>query len=166
ATLNDFAENPRWLGGTSALTLVLHTWKQDLGRHVHVHALVAGGALTEEGTWVRPRRGFLFPVAALSRVFRGKFMDALARDRDHGAFKEDEILTASFWRSLIAKLYRHDWVVYAKEPLGGPAQVLEYLGRYTHRVALSNERILGSDSGNVRLRVRDATRPKGRRVIT
>ncbi|MBI3902456.1 MAG: IS91 family transposase [Nitrosomonadales bacterium] len=165
ATLRAFAENPHWLGGTPAFTLVLHTWKQDLGRHVHVHALVAGGALTKSGEWVRPRRGFLFPVHALSTVFRGKFMDALASTRQRGAFANDETLTTSGWRDLTTQCYRHDWVVYAKQPLGGPAQVLEYLGRYTHRVAISNERILGFDNNHVRLRVRDATRPKGRRVI-
>ena len=78
ATLTEFAANPRHLGGESAFTLVLHTWKQDLGRHVHVHALVAGGALTTAGDWVTPKRGFLFPVKALSKVFRGKFVAALA----------------------------------------------------------------------------------------
>ena len=165
ATLSAFAANPRWLGGQAAFTVVLHTWKQDLARHVHVHALVAGGALTAQGTWVRPKRGFLFPVQALSRVFRGKFLDALARARAHGALARDEALTPSVWRDLTAQLYRHDWVVYAKEPLGGPAQVLEYLGRYTHRVAISNERLLGMGEASVRLRIRDATRPKGRRVI-
>ena len=77
ATLVEFAANPRWLGGKLAFSLVLHTWKQDLGRHVHVHALVAGGALTAEGEWKSPTRGFLFPVRALSRVFRGKFMACL-----------------------------------------------------------------------------------------
>lgn len=87
-TLSEFAANPRWLGGTPAFTLVLHTWKQDLARHVHVHALVAGGALTEHGAWVSPKRGFLFPVAALSKVFRGKFMARLALERERGALHQ------------------------------------------------------------------------------
>ena len=81
ATLNEFAGNPRHLGGVPAFSLVLHTWKQDLGRHVHLHALVAGGALTDKGTWVMPRKGFLFPVKALSKVFRGKFVAGLERLR-------------------------------------------------------------------------------------
>ena len=81
ATLNEFAANPRHLGGVPAFSLVLHTWKQDLGRHVHLHALVAGGALTDKGTWVMPRKGFLFPVKALSKVFRGKFVAGLERLR-------------------------------------------------------------------------------------
>ena len=162
-TLDEFAANTRWLGGTPSFTLVLHTWKQDLGRHIHVHALVAGGALTAGGEWVEPKRGFLFPVRALSRVFRGKFLDALNSARSqlhHGSAKSD-----TAWRNLFAALRRHDWVVYAKQPLGGPAQVLEYLGRYTHRVAISNERILGVDGGIVRFRVRDSAGGNRKRVV-
>jgi hypothetical protein len=161
ATLTEFAANPRWLGGTPSFTLVLHTWKQDLGRHVHVHALVAGGALNAEGRWLHPRRGFLFPVKALSRVFRGKFLAALQADGARGRLRQEDGLADSAWRSLMGRLRAHDWVVYAKQPLGGPAQVLDYLARYTHRVAISNERILGMDNGEVNFRVRaDPSRKK------
>ena len=153
ATLTAFAANPRWLGGTPAFTLVPHTWKQDLGRHVHVHALVAGGALTAAGNWVSTRRGFLFPVKALFRVFRGKFIAALHVLRENDGLGEAR-LDAPSWRTLLAQLPAHDWVVYAKQPLGGPAQVLEYLGRYTHRVAISNERIVRIDDNGVAFRVR------------
>lgn len=153
ATLTDFAANPRWLGGKSAFSLVLHTWKQDLGRHVHVHALVAGGALTASGEWVSAKRGFLFPVKALSRVFRGKFVAALNAGRETGPLAV-ATADAGVWHALLARLFAHEWVVYAKQPLGGPAQVLEYLGRYTHRVAISNERIVGVDDREVRFRVR------------
>ncbi len=160
-TLTEFAASARHLGGEAAFTLVLHTWKQDLGRHVHVHALVAGGALTATGEWVRPKRGFLFPVRALSKVFRGKFVAALTVEQIAG--KLPSVAAASEWRRLKAALYAHEWVVYAKQPLGGPAQVLEYLGRYTHRVAISNERIVGMDHGEVAFRVRaDATSGKKR----
>jgi len=154
ATLREFAADPRHLGGASAFTLVLHTWKQDLGRHVHVHALIAGGALTADGDWVAPRRGFLFPVKALSRVFRGKFVAALEDQRAHGRLRDDAALTATLWAQLRQALYAHDWVVYAKQPLGGPAQVLAYLGRYTHRVAISNERIQSISQTEVAFRVR------------
>jgi hypothetical protein len=154
STLCEFAANPRWLGGEPAFTLVLHTWKQDLGRHVHVHALVAGGALTTAGDWNDSKRGFLFPEQALSTVFRGKFVAALEQERTNARLREDAALTNTAWRQLKHQLYIHDWVVYAKQPLGGPAQVLEYLGRYTHRVAISNERILGIDDDAVALRVR------------
>ena len=154
STLSEFAANARWLGGEPAFTLVLHTWKQDLGRHVHVHALVAGGALTAAGDWIDSKRGFLFPEQALSTVFRGKFVAALEQQRTNARLREDAALTNTAWRQLKHQLYIHDWVVYAKQPLGGPAQVLEYLGRYTHRVAISNERILGIDDDAVALRVR------------
>jgi hypothetical protein len=154
STLSEFAANPRWLGGEPAFTLVLHTWKQDLGRHVHVHALVAGGALTAAGDWIDSKRGFLFPEQALSTVFRGKFVAALEQERTNARLREDAALTNTAWRQLKHQLYIHDWVVYAKQPLGGPAQVLEYLGRYTHRVAISNERILGIDDDAVAFRVR------------
>ena len=163
-TLNSFAANPRWLGGTPSFTLVLHTWKQDLGRHIHVHALVAGGALAD-GQWVSAKRGFLFPVKALSSVYRGKFMDALDAARLAGSLRHDAAQSDAAWRNLFAALRRHDWVVYAKQPLGGPAQVLEYLGRYTHRVAISNERILGMDGRGVRFRVRDSANGNRKKVV-
>lgn len=151
-TLIEFASSPRHLGGKAAFTLVLHTWQQDLGRHVHVHALVAGGALAGDGRWIAPRKGFLFPVKALSRVFRGKFVAALLARRAAGQLPclADE----GPWRQLRAALFAHDWVVYAKAPLGAPAQVLEYLGRYTHRVAISNERIVALDRDGVAFRLR------------
>jgi Putative transposase/Transposase zinc-binding domain len=170
-TLTEFAANPRWLGGTAAFSLVLHTWKQDLERHVHIHALVPGGALKANGQWVAAKRGFLFPNTALSEVFRGKFVAALKRARQDGklrgeALRGEALLADAPWGALLARLYEHDWVVYAKHSLGGPAQVLEYLGRYTHRVAISNERILGMDADTVRLRVRDSTHGNRRRTLS
>ena len=165
ATLTEFAANPRWLGGMPAFSLVLHTWKQDLGRHVHVHALVAGGALTATGEWVAAKRGFLFPVKALSRVFRGKFVAALKTEREHGKLAAATALDAGAWRALLDRLHAHEWVVYAKQPLGGPAQVLEYLGRYTHRVAISNERIVGVDDHEVRFRVRASDQGNVKRTL-
>jgi hypothetical protein len=164
ATLTEFAANPRWLGGMLAFSLVLHTWKQDLGRHVHVHALVAGGALTATGDWIAAKRGFLFPVKALSRVFRGKFVAALTAVRGVGPLAAATADTDT-WRALLARLHAHEWVVYAKQPLGGPAQVLEYLGRYTHRVAISNERIVGVDDREVRFRVRASDQGNVKRTL-
>lgn len=172
-TLNAFAANPLWLGGVPSFTLVLHTWKQDLGRHIHVHALVAGGALAADGKWVSAKRGFLFPVKALSSVYRGKFMDALDGARKAGRLRHDAAKPVlsnaegdiTTWRTLCAVLRSHDWVVYAKQPLGGPAQVLEYLGRYTHRVAISNERILGMEGSSVRFRVRDSVHGNRKKVM-
>jgi hypothetical protein len=139
-----------------AFTLVLHTWTQDLRRHVHVHALMACGGLDAEGRWCRPKRSptFLFPVHALSRVFRGKFLDALRRASQAGALPLDSADTDAARQARLKELTRHDWVVYAKTPLAGPEVVLDYLSRYTHRVAVSNERIVGIDAKGVRLRVR------------
>ena len=170
ATLAEFAANPRWLGGTGAFTLVLHTWTQDLRRHLHVHALMACGALRldgdGDGRWTRPKRSpnFLFPVHALSRVFRGKFLQALAQASDGDALARDPADTASAREQRAQALRRHDWVVYAKTPLAGPAAVLDYLARYTHRTAIGNERLVAIAGDKVLLRVRaDAT--GGKRTI-
>ena len=162
-TLIEFGANPRWLGGTLAFSLVLHTWSQNLLRHLHVHALVAGGALASDGQWIHGKRGFLFPVKALSRVFRGKFIDALKQARMNQRLGQDSV-SDDDWRKLLVALRRHDWVVYAKQPLGGPAQVLDYLARYTHRVAISNERLINMHEGRVAFRVRDNANAGKKRV--
>jgi len=160
ATLNEFAANPRWLGGCGAFTLVLHTWTQDLRRHLHVHALMACGGLCgqleDDVRWVTPRRGagFLFPVQALSRVFRGKFLAALQQAAAAGTLPRDPDAGAQALRERERALREHDWVVYAKTPLAGPAAVLDYLSRYTHRTAIGNERLLAIEGDQVRLRVR------------
>lgn len=148
--------NPRWLGAMGAFTLVLHTWTQDLRRHIHVHALMACGGLDADGRWCTPKRSptFLFPVHALSSVFRGRFLDALRRASQAGELPRDSADTDLLRQARLKELTRNDWVVYAKTPLAGPEVVLDYLSRYTHRVAVSNERIVGIDAKGVRLRVR------------
>ena len=145
-TLLEFAANPKWMGTTNAtpaFSLVLHTWTQDLRLHLHLHAVMACGVLGQDGQWSLPTRkpDFLFPVPALSKVFRGKFLAALSRAHHQGDIERDPQGDDKAWRERQRQLYKHDWVVYAKTPLGGPAQVLEYLSRYTHRTAISNERI-------------------------
>ncbi len=170
ATLTEFAANPRWLGGIGAFTLVLHTWTQDLCRHLHVHALMACGALQRDASgtasWVAPKRAphFLFPVHALSKVFRAKFLQALHEAIDAGTLPRDPADTALARRRRTQALRRHDWVVYAKTPLAGPAAVLDYLARYTHRTAIGNERLVGIEGGKVLLRVR-ADDTGGKRII-
>jgi len=166
ATLNEFAANPRWLGAEPAFTVVLHTWTQDLRRHVHLHVLIACGGLDEEGNWVEPKRNprFLFPVHALSRVFRAKFLDALDAARKAGKLPRDPAAAPKDFAERRQQLLKHDWVVYSKTPLGGPAEVLEYLSRYTHRTAVSNARIVAIRDGDVLLRVR-ADDHGGKRVI-
>ena len=145
-TLSEFAASDKWMreaNGSAAFSLVLHTWTQDLQRHLHLHAVMACGALGKDGHWLAPRRkpDFLFPVHALSTVFRGKFMAALATAHHNGTLEHDPQGQDPDWRARQRQLYKHSWVVYAKTPMGGPAQVLEYLSRYTHRTAIGNERI-------------------------
>lgn len=168
-SLIEFGENPRWLGGEIAATLVLHTWGQTLSQHLHVHALVAGGALSGSGTWVRSRRGFLFPVKALSIVFRAKFLEALADALARGPLVLSAGTAAlgapSTQHTFLADLRKKAWVVYAKRPFAGPEQVLEYLGRYTHRIAISNERLVSLDAGSVRFRYKDYAHGARRKVI-
>lgn len=172
-TLGEFAANDRWLGGTGAFTLVLHTWTQDLRRHLHVHALMACGALQADAPnarWLAPRRSprFLFPVTALSRVFRGKFLAALEQAAQARALPRDPAAGEHERRERLRALRAHEWVVYAKTPLAGPAAVLDYLSRYTHRTAIGNERLQAIEGAQVRLRVRakGATgKPQGKRSI-
>lgn len=165
ATLNAFGANPKWLGGELAFSLVLHSWSQNLMRHLHVHALVASGALTGQGKWINSKRGFLFPVKALSKVFREKFIAGLKQAREEGRLLDAGMHDDRMLRKLLKDLRRHDWVVYAKQPLGGPAQVLEYLSRYTHRVAISNDRIVGMSDGQVAFRVRDHAHAGKKRIV-
>ena len=158
-TLQTFGRDPKWLRGEIGITMVLHTWGQNLSQHLHVHCVVSGGTLAPEGRWIPAKRGFLFPVRALSIVFRGKYLEALKETFE--AVKLDfagetaSLAEPSAFRAFLAKLRAKDWVVYAKPPFGGPEQVLAYLGRYTHRIAIGNERLLDSQNGSVRFRYRD-----------
>jgi len=168
-TLLEFGRNPRWAGGEIAATLVLHTWGQTLTQHLHLHALVAGGALGPDGQWLSSRRGFLFPVKALSKVFRGKFLAALSRafaqDRLHFDGSTVALATSSAQRAFLTALRAKRWVVYAKHTLCGPDQVLDYLGRYVQRVAISNERLLSLDEGVVRFAWRDRAHHNRRKTM-
>ena len=160
ATLTTFARDPRQLGGDLGGTAILHTWGQNLSQHLHLHCVVTGGALTQDGArWIGAPPGFLFPVRALAQVFRDKYLDALQR-----AFAAGQLVFAGSIATLaesgafaawLQELRQHAWVVYAKRPLAGPTQVLEYLGRYTHRVAISNDRLLSHTDGLVRFRWKD-----------
>jgi len=168
-TLVEFGRNPRWLGGQIAATLVLHTWGQTLTQHLHVHGLVAAGALSQAGAWIRSKRGFLFPVKALSMVFRGKFLAALgaalARGRLTLSGSTALLGEPRAQRTFLAELRKNAWVVYAKRPLAGPEQVLQYLGRYTHRSAISNERLVSCEARTVRFRYRDYAHGARRKTL-
>jgi hypothetical protein len=135
-----------------------------------VHALVAGGALNAEGGWIAPRGGFLFPVQALSKVFRGKFLGALSQWFEQGRLKlagsTAALAQPNARRALMGSLRAKPWVVYAKQTLAGPEHVLDYLGRYTHKAAISNERLLAMDEqGNVRFSYRDRARGNQRKTM-
>ena len=159
-TLLEFGRNPRWLGGELGITMVLHTWGQNLGQHIHVHCVVTDGALSPDGErWLTPpRRGFLFPTAALSKVFRGKYLDALAAAHRCGELRMpgdgDPDDTRAF-DCLKASLQSNEWVVYTKAPFAGAANVLAYLGRYSHKSAIANHRLVDFNGEQVRFRWRD-----------
>ena len=154
-TLLEFGHNPRWLGGELGITMVLHTWGQNLGQHIHVHCIVTDGGLSpDRDRWLTPvRKGFLFPTRALSKVFRGKYLDflATARGKDElGSLHDDHA-----FKRLTAALRSRDWVVYTKAPFRDTGQVLGYLGRYTHKTAITNHRLVDFDGEHVRFRWRD-----------
>ena len=159
-TLLTFGRDPQQLGGTVGITAILHTWGQALTQHLHLHCLVTGGALAADGAqWIRGRSSFLFPVRALATVFRAKYLAGLQRAWDDGqltfAGGTAALADRRGFAGFLGGLRAVDWVVYAKRPFAGPAQVLEYLGRYTHRVALSNHRLVDHRDGRVRFRWRD-----------
>jgi ribosomal protein S18 len=161
ATLLAFARDPQHLGGEPAITMVLHTWGQNLTEHAHVHCVVSGGGWNADtDTWhSTKRRGFLFPVKALSKMFRGKYLAALDRLQRKGALRfvgqSAHLIEAGNWLQLLAELRRTPWIVYAKPPFAGPECVLKYLSRYTHRVAISNRRLLFVGAGVVRFTWKD-----------
>lgn len=142
-TVKDFAADPKYLGAKTGMTAVLHTWGQNLSLHPHVHCIVPGGGLTKDGKWKTTRSDgkYLFPKNAMRIVFRGKFMAALKE-----LAKSNTIVLPD---DLKEKLYRKKWVVFAKRPFAKPENVIEYLGRYTHKSAISNYRIEKVENGEV-----------------
>src|SRR5437879_8246953 len=146
-TLLEIAADPQHLGAKIGVISVLHTWGQNLLLHPHIHcAIPAGGISSDHRRWIRPRYPFFLPVKILSRVFRGKFLAGLKRLYRRNMLSCIGLAAAlpdpQHVAQLIRRLHRHDWVVYANPAFGGPLQVLRYLGRYTHRVAISNHRLL------------------------
>ncbi len=157
-TLLEFGETR--LRGTLGIIAVLHTWDQTLKDHFHLHCLIPAGALCfDQSRWVACRKNFLFPVKALSLVFRGKFLDSVERAFDQGKLKltgqRVSLANDKPCKEKLRALRKKKWVVYAKKPFGSPEKVLDYLGRYTHRVAISNNRILKVQNGQVTFSFRD-----------
>jgi hypothetical protein len=157
-TLLAFGHDPKWAGGKTGFFMVLHTWGQQLPVHPHIHCVIPGGAYDEAtGEWIHhkyERNNFLYPVKALSRVFRGKFISGLEDAFCRGELNFPEELASlepfPMFKDWLRELLFHDWVVYAKRPFSSAENVVRYVGMYTHRVAISNNRLISCDNGVVR----------------
>ncbi len=146
SVLNTFGHGHKWLGAQTGMIAILHTWGQTLSLHPHLHCIVPGGGLTKQGKWrtAKTNGKYLFPVKAMSKVFRGKFI-ALLKER----------LPKEMHTELVNELYKNNWVVFAKRPFKEPESVIEYLGRYTHKIAISNHRIKNIEDGKVSFSYKD-----------
>jgi Putative transposase/Transposase zinc-binding domain len=171
ATLIEVARNPDRLGADIGFFSVLHTWNQKLQHHPHIHCVVpAGGLAPDRSRWISSQPGFFLPVAVLKKVFRAKFTEALrkafqdGRLRFHGSLKP--LGRPKAFASLIRQTYRKKWVVYSKRPFGGAEHVLRYLGCYTHRIAISNHRLVTLTDGKVTFRWRDSAHKDKKRRMT
>jgi hypothetical protein len=159
-TLLQIAADAKHLGAKIGFLAILHTWGQTLIHHPHLHCVVPGGGLSRDGErWISARHSYFLPVKVLSRVFRGKFLDYLAKAHQDGKLSFTNTLTPltdpTAFHGVLAEVRRKPWVVYAKAPMAGPEQVLKYLARYTHRVAIANSRLLSLEGGTVRFRYKD-----------
>ena len=159
-TLQQFGRDERWLGAEIGVTMVLHTWGQNLSLHPHVHCIVPNGGLKKDGTWQFPKRGndkFLFPVLAMQSVYKAVFMKDLNALIHANALNlpPDFSVEKPVYKEWKNALYAKNWVIYAKRPFGGPKQVIDYLGRYTHKVAISNQRIKAADTEGVTFEYKD-----------
>jgi hypothetical protein len=158
-TLLELGRDPKRLGAELGITSVLHTWTRELLFHPHVHCIVTGGGLSLDGQrWIATRPDFLFPVRVMGALFRGKFLARLVRAYDAGELRlggnAAPLADRRRFARLKDRLHRMRWIVYAKPPFGGPEQVFRYLGRYTHRVGLSNQRLVSFDARGVTFRTR------------
>src|SRR5215467_8670110 len=170
-TLLEVARNPVHLGAEIGFFSVLHTWNQKLQVHPHVHCVVPSGGLSLAHTrWVPSHPRFFLPIAVLRRVFRGKFVDGLRSAFEHNQLHLSGNLALLVQPKVFAPwlrpLFLKDWIVYSKPPFGGPEYVLQYLGRYTHRVAISNHRLVAFDSGQVTFRWRDSAHNNQQKLMT
>ena len=168
ATLQTIAADKRHLGAEIGFVSVLHTWTQELRHHPHVHCVVPGGGLAPYHSWVACRRGFFLPVRVLGTMFRGKFVTMLRAAYERGELQLQGALASlqnpSAFAACMHRVMGKRWVVYSKPPFGGPLQVLKYLARYTHRVAIGNSRILSVGDDGVSFRCRDRKQPGRSRV--
>jgi hypothetical protein len=170
-TLIEVARNPEHLGAEIGFFGILHTWGQNLRFHPHIHCVVPSGGLAPDRTrWIRGSDRFFLPLKVLKKVFRGKFVEGLKEAYGENRLRLDgkigHLTRANCFAAFVQKLHQHQWVVYAKAPFGGPEQVLRYLGRYTHRVAISNHRLVSFDGDNVAFRWRDYAHGNVGRTMT
>ena len=170
-TLLEVACDPRHLGAEIGFFSVLHTWNQKLGLHPHVHCVIPAGGLRLDHThWIKSRSRFFLSIRVLRRVFRGKFVVGLKQAFQSGRLSFPGNLAAlaqpKTFAAWLRSLFRKDWVVYAKPPFGGPEYVLQYLGRYTHRVAISNHRLVSFTEGKVTFRWRDSAHNNEQKLLT
>ena len=153
--MQELARDEKYLGAEIGFFSILHTWGQNLMYHPHVHLVVTGGGLTEVNTWKEKEEDFFIPVQVMSRVFRGKFLDYMKKEKIEFYGSNKDLENPASYNSLIQKMYDKEWIVYCKEPFKNAECVIQYLGRYTHRVAISNERILKIEGEKVTFKGRD-----------
>lgn len=170
-TIRIIAADPKHLGAEIGFFAVLHTWGQNLLHHPHLHCVVPGGGLSRDGDrWIACKPGFFLPVRVLSRLFRRLFLERLAKAFDAGQLKFFSDLQAlserDAFRRYLAPLRKAEWIIYAKPPFAGPEQVLDYVGRYTHRVAISNNRLVAIEDGKVAFRWKDYRHGSRQKVMT
>lgn len=170
-TLRQLAADPKHLGAEIGFLAVLHTWGQNLHHHPHIHCVIpAGGISPDEKRWIACRDNFFLPVRVLARLFRGKFLAYLQEAFDAGNLgfhgRIEQLANTSRWQIFLGALRSKEWVVYVKPPFGGSLQVLKYLARYTHRVAISNHRLVSLQGGKVTFRYKDYTQEYQQRTMT
>jgi hypothetical protein len=167
-TLTTLARDPKYLDAQIGFIAVLHTWSQTLIDHPHLHCIVTAGGLAPDGErWITWRKGLFIPVKVLSRLFRGIFLYNLKRAYESGRLRvPDDLQGPAAFKSLLTRLYRQAWVVHCKTPMGRPEDVIAYLARYTHRVAISNDRLVRLEGGHVTFRWRDRARHGKVRLMT
>jgi len=169
-TLKEVAENPKHLGAEIGCIGVLHTWGQNLLDHPHIHFIVPGGGLDREKTkWMECDQDYFLPVQVLSRVFRGKMLEyfekAFYKNELQFMGDIDYLVAPANFRELLVSCAQKEWCVYAKEPFAGPKQVIEYLGQYTHRIAITNYRLVKIDGENIHFKVRDNENPGKKKIM-
>jgi hypothetical protein len=169
-TIRVIGADPQHLGAETGMIAVLHTWGQTLTHHPHLHCVVPGGGLTSDGHWIARRPRFFLPVRVLSRLFRRLFLQRLQAAFDAGRLQFfgdlKPLIEPSIFAQQLKALRRVEWLVYAKRPFAGPQQVLGYLGRYTHRVAIANSRLLACDGASLRFRWKDYRHRDKAKVMT